>query len=186
MNKNPDRISGVEPFTLSNLKVITIAPPGPHSLEVLIKQFPDAFSHTCPMHYRVAEGWEIKGAWLLGSENICLEIPQKDGPSLWFYPISVNRTNGGEGLLYFVGDRWYASDPMPREYRRFDPRFLFHTTAPYATFIAVDTFHKESGGRAVEVIGDWPHGEYTFNIGPWIILLFTGLFGKRILDMVPN
>ncbi len=167
-----------ESFTLSNLKVITVNPPGPHSLEDLIKQFPDAFFHITPSHYRVVDGWEIDGAWLLGSKNICLEIPQKEGPSLWFYPISVNRTNGGMELLYFVGDRWHASDPTPREYRRFDPRFLFHTMAPYATFLAVDPFHTEGVGRAVEVIGDWPNSEYTFNTGPWIILLFTGLFGE--------
>jgi len=168
-----------EAFTLSNLKVITVNPPGPHSLEDLINEFPDAFSHTCPMHCRVAEGWEIKGAWLLGSEDICLEIPQKDGPSLWFYPIRIHRSNGGKGLWYFVGDRWFVSDPPPKQYRKFDPRFFFNTLAPYATFMAVDPFYEESIGSAMEIVGEWPGWPEGFNKYPLVILLFTRLFGER-------
>jgi hypothetical protein len=168
-----------EIFTMSNLKVITVAPGGPHSLEALIKQFPDALAHRTLAHYRVAEGWKIDGAWRLGSEEICLEVPQKEGPSLWYYPIRINHSNKGKGLLYFVGDRWSTVDPRPREYRRFDPRFLFHTMAPYAVFMAVDPFYLENVGCAAEVIGEWPMSE-GFNEGPWTIRLCTSLFGERM------
>lgn len=128
------------PFSITNVKIINIEGPGPHKLEDLIKTYPEAFLKVTTSHYRLEKGWSIYGEWFLGSKDICLEIPNDDGPSTWYQCVKIFSSDDyGEGLLYFIGEKW-TPEESARSFKPFRPEFMYRSNSPYATFLAVDPF----------------------------------------------